>query len=103
MAHSFRAQYLATSTPQPAVGQVDGVERYRHPVNGHIETVSSSAGHGAFWIGPIYFASRGLWAHAAGWCVAAVCTVGVSCFIYPFFARRILRQHFLQRGYTRIN
>ncbi|HCR13018.1 hypothetical protein [Solidesulfovibrio sp.] len=49
--------------------------------------------------GPLYFAWRGAWLHAAICLAAAVATVGLSWLVYPFLAARLLRRHYLCRGF----
>ena len=49
--------------------------------------------------GPLYFAWRGAWFHAAICLAAAVATLGLSWLVYPFLAARLLRRHYLCRGY----
>ena len=59
--------------------------RFRNPSNGYEENV----GQAWLWcllLGPIYFAAKGIWLHAAASLLLAIGTGGISWFIYPFFA-----------------
>ena len=76
-------------------------EAYANPANGHVEQI------GAAWawcllFGPIYFAVKGVWGHAALSLVLALATGGLSMLIYPFFAARAVRSHYLRRGWQPI-
>jgi hypothetical protein len=74
------------------------VTRFRNPSNGYEENV----GQPWVWcllLGPIYFAAKGIWLHAATALLLAIGTGGFSWFIYPFFANWIVRKHFLRNGW----
>ena len=65
--------------------------RFRNPSNGYEENV----GEAWLWCllaGPIYFAAKGIWLHAATSLLLAIGTSGISWFIYPFFAFREIAQ-----------
>jgi hypothetical protein len=75
------------------------VSRFRNPSNGYEESV----GQAWLWcllLGPIYFAAKGIWLHAATSLLLAIGTGGISWFIYPFFANWIVRKHFLRNGWV---
>jgi hypothetical protein len=55
-----------------------------------------------FLFGVLYFAYHGNWKHFAISFLLAIFTNGLSWLIYPFFARPIMRQHFLEQGYMPI-
>jgi hypothetical protein len=72
--------------------------QFTHPLNQHRATVRAPR----FWtllFGPLYFASHGAWGQALISFVMAVCTVGVSWLVYPFFAPRIVRSAYLTQGW----
>lgn len=81
-----RAQYLETATA------------FVNSANGHVERIDS------VWIwvlllGCIYFAAKGVWTHAVAGLLAAIVTGGLSWLAYPFFAKRIMRTHYLRKGW----
>src|ERR1700734_1233005 len=72
--------------------------RFRNPANGYVEEVS----HAPLWcllFGGFYFLARGVWTHAVVGFLLAIFTWGLSWFIYPFCANRIMRTHYLRRGW----
>jgi hypothetical protein len=74
---------------------------FRHPTNGYVETC------GAPWLfallfGGFYFLAKGIWAHAAISLILTIPTFGWAWLIYPFFARGIVRAHYLSRGWTEV-
>lgn len=71
---------------------------FQNPANGYIEQVSSP-GLWTLLFGPFYFASKGVWTHAAIAVIAVGATAGLSWLIYPFFAKRIVRTNFLRKGW----
>ncbi len=77
--------------------------RFRHPLNGHIE---SGGGLLTFiWcllFGPLFFAVRGIWGHAVVSLVLAISTAGLSWLIYPFFAPLIIERHYLRAGWSKV-
>lgn len=72
---------------------------FRNPANGYVEQVR----HPGLWtllFGPVYFLVRGVWVHAILALLLIGPTVFLSWLIYPFFARSILRTHYLRRGWV---
>jgi hypothetical protein len=72
---------------------------FRNPANGYEEQYDQA------WLwcllfGGFYFAAKGIWTHAVVGLGLAVMTVGLSWFVYPFFAEQIVRRHYLRRGWT---
>ena len=49
--------------------------------------------------GCIYFAAKGVWTHAVAGLILAIATGGISWVIYPFFAGKIMRTHYLRKGW----
>lgn len=76
--------------------------RFENPQNGYIEECNSP-GVWAFFFGFFYFAVKGIWTHAVAGLILGICTLGLSWLIYPFFARGIVRAHFLRKGWTHID
>ena len=75
------------------------VRRFRNPSNGYEEKV----GEAWLWcllLGPVYFAAKGIWFHAATSLLLAIATGGISWFIYPFFANWSVRKHYLRSGWV---
>lgn len=75
--------------------------RFRNQANGYEEDAELCW----FWTllgGPIYFAVRGIWTHAVVSVLAVLCTFGISWLVYPLFASRIVRRHYLGRGWVEV-
>ena len=74
---------------------------FQNQDNGYTETTSIPF----LWtllFGCIYFAIKGVWRHVFIYIILAVCTLGVSGLIYPFFAKGILRNHYARMGWQEI-
>lgn len=84
------------SAPPAAAGAM----RFKNPANGYEETVSRPF-LWALLFGPIYFAVKGVWLHAVIALVLAF-TIFVSWLIYPFFARTVIRTHYLRQGWQEV-
>lgn len=74
---------------------------FKNPRTGDQVSIEK-AGLWTFLFGPLYFAHRGIWSHAAISFVVALVTYGVGWLVYPFFARGILRKHLVAQGWTAI-
>jgi len=74
---------------------------FENPANGYRET-STRPWLWTALFGSFYFAIKGIWSHALISLVLFCLTLGVSSFIYPFFAREIVRKHYLKRGWKEI-
>jgi hypothetical protein len=74
---------------------------FRNPANGYTESVNF-AFLWALVFGVLYFAVKGVWRHAVISFVLAVCTLGLSWLIYPFFAKSMLRAHYLRLGWVEV-
>lgn len=73
-------------------------ERFKNPRTG--QTVDlERAWLWTLLFGVGYFAVRGIALHAILSLLLAVATSGVSWLIYPFFARRIVRNHLIEHGW----
>jgi hypothetical protein len=101
----FRAQLAgvpASAALSPLAAPVAvGVMRFRNPANGYIEVVSKP-GLWTFLFGGFYFAAKGIWQHAIVALLLALVTGGLSWLCYPFFARSLLRTHYLQLGWQQV-
>lgn len=75
---------------------------FKHPANGHTETIPSLAWLWMLLLGFIYLAIRGIWPHVLISLILAVCTAGISWFIYPFFIRKVIRNHYLKNGWIEV-
>jgi len=82
----------------PPPGYPDGRLRFRNPANGYI-VECSAPGLRTFLFGPLYFGIKGIWAHVFGTIFIGAMTFGISVLIYPFFARGIVRSHYLKLGW----
>jgi hypothetical protein len=74
---------------------------FRNPTNGYTETASAP------WLwcllfGFLYFAVKGIWTHAVASLLLAALTAGLSWLIYPFFARGIVKRHYLRSGWVHV-
>ncbi len=50
--------------------------------------------------GFLYFAVKGAWGYCLLTLVLAVCTAGLSWFVVPFFAHRMMERHYLRGGWV---
>jgi len=75
--------------------------KFKNPVNGYEEELSMP-GLWVFCFGFFYFAVKGVWTHAIASFILAVCTFGLSWFIYPFFAGGIMRKYYLRQGWSEV-
>lgn len=73
--------------------------RFRNPANGYVEEVSAP-GLWVFLWAPIYFAVKGVWGHAA--VSVLLFPLIIPWLIYPFFARNIMRTHYLRKGWEEV-
>ena len=76
---------------------------FENPTNGYHELATDSAS----WLwcllfGPIYFAVKGIWTHAVVSFILALCTFGVSHFLYPFFVYTIVEGHYRRKGWLEV-
>jgi hypothetical protein len=74
---------------------------YRNPANGDTKT------HESPWLwcllfGGFYFAALGIWKHAVIGLAAAALTCGLAWLVYPFYARQIVRDHYLSQGWSEV-
>ncbi len=77
--------------------------KFKNPQNGYTQSVSQAgAFFGCLVFGVLYFAYKGAWRHALISFGAAICTLGVSWLIYPFFAYRCVEHSYLERGWKRV-
>jgi len=73
---------------------------FKNPMNGHIERAYSSVTW--LWVllfGFFYWAVKGVWTHAVVSALLGFLTGGLSWLVYPFFAKKIIRNHYLKRGW----
>lgn len=74
---------------------------FRHPANSHEVHVR----HAFLWclmFGCFYFIKHGAWGPALIALAAAIFTFGLAWLIYPFFAKGILRKHYLRSGWIEV-
>ena len=69
-----------------------------NPANNYEETVSN-AGLWCLIFGSIYFAYKGVWDQAILSCILAIFTLGFSWLVYPFFAEKLIVDHYLRKGW----
>jgi hypothetical protein len=77
--------------------------KFKNPNNGYVEEISDWVWLWVLLFGCIYFAVKGVWTHAAVGLILAFLTWGISWLIYPFFARGIMRRHYLRRGWSEVS
>ena len=74
---------------------------FANPTNGYTEKVN----HPFLWtliFGSFYFALKGVWRHFVISLLLASATLCISWLIYPFFAKNILRSHYLRLGWREV-
>jgi len=74
--------------------------RFKNPQNGYVEEVNTPPFLCCLLFGTLYFASKGIWTHAVVSFLLAIFTFGISWLIYPFFAKGIVRQSYLRKGWS---
>jgi|SRR6185369_8730749 len=74
---------------------------FRNPANGHVETISQPFLWCLFF-GCFYLAYKGAWMAASFALVLAFVTGGLSWLICPFFARKLVRKSYLDRGWVEV-
>ncbi len=92
--------YKTVSAPPPFPDS-SASTAFMNPANGHVEQINNAWA----WVlifGCIYFAAKGVWTHAVAALLAAVATGGLSWLVYPFFAKRIMRTHYLRKGWRAV-
>jgi threonine/homoserine efflux transporter RhtA len=75
---------------------------FENPANGYKEGVSSIAWLWCLLFGFFYFAVKGAWRHALLGIIFAVLTAGISWLIYPFFAKKIVINHYRRMGWREV-
>jgi hypothetical protein len=74
--------------------------RFQHPTSGYVE--ETNPGWGAAFVAPIYFAIHHAWGHAIGSAVVGLCTYGVGWVIWGCYAKRIVHQAYVRRGWREV-
>lgn len=74
---------------------------FQHPNTGQTADISS-AGVYTLLFGFFYFAVKGIWTHAVVGFILAILTGGITWLIYPFFSKKIVRNHLLANGWKAI-
>jgi|GEM_PF-5242829 len=77
--------------------------RFKNPANGYIVEIESPE-FWTFFLGPLFFASKGVWKPMIICVIAAFLTCGfsilVQLIVLPIFARSLFCHHFLMRGWS---
>jgi ribosomal protein S27E len=76
---------------------------FKNPANGYTEEVARDAWAYVLLFGCLYFAVKGVWTHAVAGFVLAFLTCGMSWLVYPFFANKIMKNHYLRKGWIQVN
>jgi hypothetical protein len=71
-----------------------------NPVNDYKQEISELSWLWSLIFGAFFFAFKGAWKHFIIGIIAAIVTVGISWLIYPFFARQIIINSYLERGWS---
>lgn len=72
--------------------------KFRNPQNDYLRTIDN-CGLWCLLFGGFYFAYMGVWKHFILYALA-FCLTGPICWVvYPFFARGIVKEHFLMQGW----
>lgn len=74
--------------------------KFKNPQNGY--TIETQPGLATFLFGPLYFMKHGAWGHVFISFILAMITIGLSWLVYPFFAGRVIRDHYLKKGWTEL-
>jgi Zn-dependent protease with chaperone function len=75
--------------------------KFQNPQNGYIVEINQS-GLWTLLFGGFYFIRHGIWTHGLISLVLAFVTYGVSWFIYPFFATKVIRDAYLRKGWNEL-
>ena len=78
------------------------MNKFKNKANGHTEQISGLTWLWALLFGSIYFAVKGVWKHAVVSFILALCTMGISLLIYPFFAKGMMRNYYLHNGWKAV-
>ncbi len=93
--------FVAAFAPIRATGPVRGLftaSAFLQPETGRLERID----HAWLWtllFGCFYFATKGARGQAWASFFATLCTAGLAWFVYPFFAARLLRRHYVRTGW----
>lgn len=73
----------------------------KHPSSGEVvKAAGNFSWLWAFLFGPFYFGYKGLWGHALLYMFAAFVTLGLSWFVYPFFAKHLVIRRYVEMGWS---
>ena len=75
---------------------------FEHPDNGYQESITNFSILLCLVFGSLYFAYKGIWRHFVLSLAIGVFTLGVSWFIYPFFAKNIIATQYRKNGWLEI-
>ncbi len=76
--------------------------RFKNKQNGYIEETSLTF----LWVllfGIFYFLYKKIWNHFFISLGVGIITAGISWFIYPFYGKGIVRQHYLRTGWIEVS
>jgi len=86
---------------------------FENPANQYQEVVTNGSQWGTFWLGPIYFAAKGLWTHAAALVLLTLATVSIGAFAwlllfliwigYTIVTPDLLASNYLKRGWREVS
>lgn len=73
---------------------------FRHPQSKQSLCVATPVSW--LWVllfGPLWFVAKGVWTWAIVSLFVAVITAGISWFVFPFFTYKIIRSHYVHKGW----
>ncbi|MBF0418219.1 MAG: hypothetical protein HQL86_08225 [Magnetococcales bacterium] len=76
--------------------------KFTNKENGYTEEVSSLVWLWVFLFGMFYFVVKGVWRHVFISLVLTMVTFGLAWLVYPFFAKGIMRKHYLRMGWVEV-
>lgn len=75
------------------------VAKAYHPVNDSTEEIWEGFSWPCLFCGFLWYMYKGMWGWGIIALILAVCTVGISWLIFPFFANEQYARHLLKQGY----
>ncbi|GAB0058377.1 hypothetical protein SIID45300_02726 [Candidatus Magnetaquicoccaceae bacterium FCR-1] len=76
--------------------------KFMNKENEYTEEVSSLVWLWVLLFGMFYFAVKGVWRHVLISLILSMITLGISWLVYPFFAKGIMRKHYLRMGWVEV-
>ena len=71
-----------------------------NPANGYKQPISNLSWLWCLLFGGLYFAFKSVWKHFVISLVLSIVTFGLAWLIYPFFAKKMIINSYLERGWS---